>query len=160
MTTENKSTGLDDMEFLAKTFEELTNKELYEIIKARLEIFLVEQSIYLQDLDDIDYKSLHCFLWEDGKVCAYLRAFYKDKETVKIGRVLTIRHGEGTGRLLMGKSIDAIKNKMKCNKLYVEAQKYAVPFYEKHGFKTISGDFLDAGIVHVAMERRDLGESS
>lgn len=144
------------MEFIAKTFDELTNSELYEIIKARLEIFLVEQGINLQDLDDVDYKSLHCFLWEDGKVVAYLRAFYKKEDTVKIGRVLTIRHGEGMGKLIMEKSLEAIKNKMKCEKLYVEAQKYAAPFYEKHGFKTISGDFLEAGIVHVAMERNIL----
>lgn len=141
------------MEFFAKTFEELTNKELYEIIKARLEVFLVEQKIVLQDLDDTDYESLHCFIWENGKVGAYLRAFYKDEDTVKIGRVLTIRHGEGTGRLLMNKSLEAIKEKMKYKKLYVEAQKYAAPFYEKHGFKTVSGDFLEAGIIHVAMEK-------
>lgn len=140
------------MEFVSKTFDELNTKELYEIIKARNEIFTVEQKILYQDLDDIDYECLHCFIMEDKKVIAYLRAFRKD-DGVKIGRVLTIRHGEGTGRLLMENSFEAIKTRFSCNKIYLEAQKYATGFYEKHGFKITSGEFFDAGIVHVCMEK-------
>ena len=56
------------MRFIAKTFDELTTKELYEILKARAEIFVVEQNIKYVDMDDVDYKSFHCFLENDGKV--------------------------------------------------------------------------------------------
>ncbi len=140
------------VEFLSKSFDELNTKELYEIIKARNTVFLLEQKIICQDLDDIDYESLHCFMVENGRVAAYLRAFYIDEKTVRIGRVLTISHGHGQGKELMEKSLSAIKEKMPCFKIYIEAQKYAIGFYEKHGFKVTSGDFLDEGIVHVAME--------
>ena len=63
------------MEFFAKTFDELTTKELYEILKSRSQIFTIEQNIHCQDMDDIDYNSLHCYIMDDNKVVAYLRAF-------------------------------------------------------------------------------------
>lgn len=142
------------MELNVKTFEELTTAELYEILKARAQIFIVEQQINYQDMDDMDDKSLHCFFMENAKVTAYLRAFYKDEnpKVVKIGRVLTIKHGNGTGRALLEQSLKIIKEKMKCDKICIDAQKYAVGFYEKFGFKVTSDDFLEDGIVHVAME--------
>lgn len=142
------------MNITAKKFDELTTIELYEILKARAEIFIMEQNINYQDMDDIDYRSLHCFIKEGDKVIAYLRAFYKseDKSVVKIGRVLTLEHGKGIGRVLLEKSIKTIKEKMQCGTIYIEAQKHAIGFYEKFGFVATSGEFLEEGIVHVAME--------
>ena len=58
------------MELKIKFFDELTTRELYEIARARTEIFLMEQRIVCQDLDRVDYDSLHCFLEEDGKLLA------------------------------------------------------------------------------------------
>lgn len=140
------------MNLFVKNFEELHTAELYEILKARAEIFIMEQNICYQDMDDIDYNSLHCFFMENGKVIAYLRAFYRDKDVVKIGRVLTLNHGNGMGKELMAQSLRAIKEKMPCKKITVDAQKHAVGFYEKFGFQVTSGDFLEEQIVHVAME--------
>lgn len=85
------------MQFQTKKFDELTTTELYEILKARAAVFVVEQNCVYQDLDDLDYKSLHVFC-EDGKtVTAYLRAFYKEDDVVQMGRVLTLKHGTGLG---------------------------------------------------------------
>ena len=140
------------MNLIAKQFHELTTTELYEILKARSEIFIMEQHIHYQDMDDVDYDSLHCFFLEDNKVIAYLRAFYEQDGIVKLGRVLTLKHGNGVGRDLLEQSLMAIKEKMKCRKICMDAQKYAVGFYEKFGFKVTSEDFLEEGIVHSAME--------
>lgn len=142
------------MDFTAKRFEELTTKELYEILKSRAEIFIMEQRIRYQDMDNLDYESLHCFFVEDHRVTAYLRAFYADSDitTVKIGRVLTLKHAKGIGRDLMQQSIKAVKENMNCTKIRMDAQKHAVGFYEKFGFQTVSDEFLEAGIVHVIME--------
>ena len=140
------------MKFIAKTFNELTTVELYEIMRARAEIFIIEQGMNCRDLDGVDYDSLHCFLWEDGAVRAYLRAFVTDMDTgtVKIGRVLSITHGIGLGTRIMTESIPEIKRRLGC-KIVVNAQKHAAGFYEFLGFKATSGEFMEEGIPHVEM---------
>ena len=140
------------MTVIAKSFSELTTKELYEILKARAEIFVVEQNCVYQDLDDKDYESLHVFYEEDGKVIAYLRAFYKDDNTVQIGRVLTVQHGTGLGGKLLKEGIAQVKEKMNPAHLYIEAQCYATGYYEREGFRICSDEFLEDGIPHVQMK--------
>lgn len=135
----------------AKLFSELTTKELYEILKARAEIFVVEQNCVYQDLDGRDYESLHIFQEENGNVTAYLRAFFKDDSTVQVGRVLTLRHGTGLGGKLLEEGIRIIRERMKPERLYVEAQCYAIGYYEKAGFRVCSDEFLEDGIPHVRM---------
>lgn len=143
-----------DLKYIAKNFDELTTTELYEILKARAEIFIVEQHINCQDLDDMDYKSLHCFLWEANRVIAYLRAYFPDDniERIKVGRVLSLQHGRGWGKGLLEKSISVIKNKLKCKVICIDAQTHAIGFYEKFGFKVTSEEFWEEGVLHVAME--------
>ena len=96
------------MNIQAKFFEELTTRQLYEIVRSRTEIFLLEQKIICQDFDGIDYKALHCFIEEEGRVAAYLRA-YETEEGVKIGRVLSLTHNKGLGRRLMVEAIPVIR---------------------------------------------------
>lgn len=141
------------MEFKAKAFDQLTTTELYEIVRSRTEIFLMEQNIICRDFDGVDYHSLHCFLQEDdGKVVAYLRAYiYED--AVRIGRVLTLCHGIGLGKRLMTDSIPVIKEFFNCNKLVIDSQKHAEGFYMGLGFVTVSDEFLEENIPHVRMER-------
>ena len=136
----------------SKQFSELTLTELYEIIKSRAEIFLLEQKIICQDLDDMDYESLHCFFKDGKRVPAYLRAFSMDDETVKVGRVFTLEHKKGLGRNLMNESISEIKRVFNCKKIVVHAQKQAEGFYKKIGFNTVSDEFIEEGIIHVTME--------
>lgn len=142
------------MNLIVKTFQELNTKELYEILKARSQIFGVEQQTVYQDLDDIDYNAMHFFFMENDKVIAYLRAFYKDDnhDIVQVGRVLTVVHGKGFGRKLYEKSIPVILEKMPTKKLFMNAQKQAAGFYEKLGFKIISEEFIEKGVPHVFME--------
>lgn len=142
------------MNFKSKKFDELTTTELYEILKSRAEIFIVEHKMNCLDLDGIDYNSFHCFYEDNGRVIAYLRAFLNGN-VVKIGRVLTIKHNMGIGRKLMEKSIPAIKKHFNCEKISLNSQKHAVGFYKKFGFKTTSDEFLEEGIIHVSMS---LGE--
>ena len=141
------------MVFFVKEFDELTTGELYEIIKSRTEIFLLEQQIVCQDLDDVDYESIHCFFRQGERVTAYLRAFLSKEspETAIIGRVLTLDHGKGYGKALMEKSMEEIKQRFSCRRISLHAQKQAVGFYEKLGFSVASDEFLEEGVVHVTM---------
>ena len=140
------------MKLHIKFFEELTTKELYEIVRARTEIFLLEQHIICQDFDRVDYEALHCFLEEDGRVLAYLRAFVVEKGVAKVGRVLSITHNQGHGRKLMTESLPYIREKLGAEKVVVHAQKSAQGFYDKLGFAVTSPDYLEEGIPHVTME--------
>lgn len=142
------------MDLIVKEFNELTTVEVYEILRARSAVFILEQKMNCQDMDRTDYSSLHFFYQEDSEVTAYLRAYYKDdsKDTVQIGRVLTLKHGSGLGRRLLEESIPAIKDKFHCKKICLDSQIHAVGFYEKLGFKVTSDEFLEEGVIHVAME--------
>ena len=68
------------MRFESKQFSELTAEELYEILKSRNEIFVIEQECIFQDCDDRDY-GYHVFCRDDsGRVTAYMRIYEIDEE--------------------------------------------------------------------------------
>ena len=145
--------GSVELKLKSKMFDSLTPREVYEILKARSEIFMLEQNIICQDMDDEDYKSRHCFFEKDGRVVAYLRAYpAKEKDTVQIGRVLTLCHGNGMGRELVEKSLEDLKKHFGCKKITLHSQKQAEGFYKKFGFKTVSDEFYEEGVLHVTME--------
>lgn len=134
-----------------KYFGELSTRELYKILRARAEVFVVEQNCVYQDLDGKDYESLHVFFDSDKGVTAYMRAFFKDENTVQMGKVLTVEHGTGLGGELLRAGIEAVRARMKPARIYIEAQCYAVGFYEREGFRICSEEFLEDGIPHVQM---------
>lgn len=139
------------MKFVSKKFNELTTKEVYEILKVRSQIFIVEQKMNCLDMDGADYGALHCFITENEKIVAYLRAF-PNEDTVKIGRVLTTTHGVGLGRKIIEQSILHFKKTFECKKIELHSQITAVGFYKKLGFKITSGEFLEENVIHVSME--------
>lgn len=140
------------MNFVAKEFGALSGSEVYEILKSRLEVFMLEQKILCLDMDDVDYKSHHLYLEESGRVVAYLRVYRTDETTATIGRVLTLTHGKGLGRALMERAIPYIKEVMKPQKINLHSQVQAKEFYEKLGFSTLGEEFLEENIPHVTME--------
>ena len=138
------------MELKIKNFDALSTRELYEIARARTEVFLLEQRIICQDFDRVDYESLHCFLEEDGRVAAYLRAYRADGN-IKIGRVLSNPHGIGLGTRLMRESLPAIRKYFGDGDMMLHAQTRAKDFYKKLGFTVTSDEYLEEGVPHVTM---------
>ena len=143
------------MTFKVKRFSELTSTEVYGILRARAEVFVKEQGIRCVDPDNADFSAIHMFLEEDGKIIAYLRVLPDsgNKGTVKIGRVLTLTHGEGHGRILLEKAMLELKIKFNIKKITLHSQKTAVGFYKKLGFEFCSDEFLEEGIWHISMEK-------
>lgn len=137
-----------------KLFSELTNAELYEILKARFNVFVCEQHIHYLDEDNIDYTATHYSLRKKNIVIAYARVF-KDAEkgVIRIGRMLTLERNKGFGKYLVER-IAADARAKGAHTLRLHAQTQAVPFYEHLGFKTVSGVFTEAEIPHVTMERK------
>lgn len=140
------------MNWTIKTFDQLTGREIYEILRSRAEVFVKEQKINCVDPDGVDYKSWHIFAMEGDRVCAYLRAFKEGENTIKIGRVLTLIHGKGTGTQLMKYAISELKAKTGCKKIIMDAQSHAISFYQRLGFTITSEEYLEEGIPHVDME--------
>ena len=141
------------MQLVIKHYNELTADELYDILAARAEVFVVEQNCAYQDLDGIDKNAYHVYYKEDGKIVAYLRVINKGErlDEVSIGRVISLKRRCGLGNALMREGLRVAKEKFGATKVKIGAQLYAKPFYESVGFKQISGEYLEDGIPHIYM---------
>lgn len=137
-----------------KAFAELTTVEVFEILRARCDVFTVEQKICYPDPDDTDLEAVHVFSMDaDGRVHAYLRLYADGAEPglVHVGRVLTREHGRGLGREIMAAGIWAARERMGAKTLTLHSQQYCIGFYEKSGFSVCSDVFMEADIPHVEM---------
>ena len=78
------------MKINIKTFNELSIGELYDILKLRSEVFVVEQNCVYQDIDGTDQKALHVFGVVENKIIAYTRCFKPGDyfKEASIGRVV------------------------------------------------------------------------
>ena len=141
------------MNWILKHFSELSNRELYEILRVRVSVFVVEQTCPYQEIDEADFDAYHLFLTdESGHIRAYLRIFEKDADFVRLGRILTTERGTGLGLKLIFEGMRVSETLYGRRRFYVEAQSYAIGFYEKAGFRVVSEEFLEDGIPHVKME--------
>ncbi|WP_027623053.1 GNAT family N-acetyltransferase [Clostridium lundense] len=143
------------MNWKIKRFEELSVAEIYEILKERNEVFIVEQQCPYNDADEKDKNAYHLFCEKQGKIIAYIRILDKgiSYDEISIGRVLVHKQyrGNGLARQLMTKGIDYIENVLVENKIRISAQKYLIKFYESLGFKTVSSVYFEDNIPHIEM---------
>ncbi len=139
------------MKFIVKSFDELSNRQVYEILKARAKVFMFEQKIWYLDMDNIDYTAYHLFLEENGEVLAYLRAFNGEHDgKIHFGRVLSVEHNKGLGTILMNNAFEYFLKKG-IKSIVLNSQMTAVKFYKKLGFTLVGSEFIEAGIPHTKM---------
>lgn len=139
-----------------KTFDELTNQELYGILQLRTEVFVVEQTCIFQDMDGKDDKECqHIFCEVEGKVIACARFFpagvmYKE---AALGRICTslAHRGTGLGKELMKRSLEEMERCFPRQAIRIGAQTYLNEFYKRFGFVNVSEVYLEDGIEHVEM---------
>lgn len=141
------------MELIVKRFEELTVEELYEILRIRVAVFVVEQQCPYQELDDRDRQSFHVYLKDDDGILAYLRVVDRGVsfDEVSIGRVIALKRRCGLGSKILSEGIRVAKHRLKAEVIRIEAQTYAKALYEKQGFRQVSEEFLEDGIPHIQM---------
>lgn len=143
----------NELKLHKKTFQELTTEELYELLRVRSEVFVVEQNCVYQDMDGDDQKAIHLWLTVEEKVFALARvcpAGTHMKE-ISIGRVITTERGKGYGKQMMLYAIDAAIEHFDAKLIDIEAQEYAKGFYESVGFRQSSEPFMLDGIPHIKM---------
>ena len=157
MSSRAESRDFYIMEFIIKTFSELTTEELYQILRLRSEVFVVEQDCVYQDIDNKDQISYHVLGLKENELVAYSRIFdsgdYFSKPS--IGRIL-VKESErkfNYGHQLVDTSIQFILDNFKEKDILISAQTYLLKFYNSHGFIQEGKEYLEDGIPHVKMLR-------
>ncbi len=140
---------------ITKTFYELDTEDLYQILRLRSEVFVVEQDCVYQDIDNKDQNAIHLYYKEKNEILAYTRIFKAGNyyENPCIGRVVVSKKNRGNdlGKKIMIDSMEYIKHNIKGEKIELSAQKYLNKFYKDLGFYKIGEDYLEDGIPHQRM---------
>ena len=145
------------MNFVTKSFSELTTTELYKILQLRSEVFVVEQDCVYQDIDGKDQKAIHVIGYKGKNVVAYTRLFKPGYyfEEASLGRVV-VKHSERHhqyGYDIMNASIEAIKSYYNETVIKISAQCYLKNFYNNLEFFEVGEEYLEDGIPHIGMIR-------
>ena len=125
----------------------------YEFVQLRLETFVVEQTRIYNDLDDVDYRSIHLFNQNrEGRVDADARIFATGL-TIHFGQVAvaTDSRGQGLGKDMVEHILDLCEQRFPGRTIEIEAQEQVVGLYENLGFQTVCKPFLLASTPHVKM---------
>lgn len=142
-----------------KSFQELTNRELFDIYKLRVAVFVVEQECPYQEVDDDDLSAYHLtFRNDNGDLMAYLRIIPEKNQTVvRIGRVIVAKDFRGKGlakELLQTALRESTRLIPHANKIVLAGQAYLKDFYHAFGFHDVSDVYLEDDIPHIDMEKQ------
>lgn len=146
------------MKLVIKRFDELSVKELYEILRLRSEVFVVEQECVYQDCDGNDRDAYHVYAEQNGVTQGCLRILQRGQtfDTAAIGRVAVRAEyrGKGLARRMMEEALCLLCDVLGENIVKLSAQVYVEDFYKSVGFRPVSEPYLEEGIPHVDMEYR------
>ncbi len=141
-----------------KNFSQLNTHELYDLLKLRIDIFVVEQSCFYPDLDEHDRhpETQHLFCYQDGIMAAYLRILPKGltyQDYISIGRVVIApsARGKGLGHELMQVALAKCLEHFPTDTVKISAQEHLEKYYNQHGFERVSHMYLEDGIPHISM---------
>ena len=146
------------MQFHTKTFDAISTTELHDLLKLRIDVFVVEQACYYPEIDGHDPHCLH-ILGKDqsGTIAAYTRILpagllYKE---VSFGRVAVAQphRGKGLGHELLKATHAAIEQAYGTVAVRISAQLYLTGYYQQYGFETVGEEYLEDGIPHIEMLR-------
>jgi len=132
-----------------------TEAELQHAYRVRTLVFVEEQGVSEEEeIDDLENEAIHFVGYHDSKPIAASRMRFVDQQYAKLERICILKEerGKGFGRYIILFMENLAKSKgYKQSKL--NGQTYAESFYQRLGYKTVSGEFTDAGIPHVAMQK-------
>jgi ElaA protein len=141
-----------------RRFDELTAGELYELLRFRQSIFVVEQRSPYPDLDGLDENAWHLSGRVEDELAGYLRllATADPAPLVRIGRVAISSplRGRGLGRTLMEHALRLHREEYAAHGAVLSAQLHLVPFYRAFGFVATGRPYDEFGVLHVEMRLR------
>lgn len=141
--------------FATKSFRDLSTQELYDVLRLRSEVFVVEQNCPYLDPDDKDQACLHVMGFDGARLAAYARLVPPGLayDSPAIGRVVIAAgfRKHGYGKALMKQCIGEAERHFKAGTITISAQQYLEKFYTELGFVTKSGMYLEDDIPHIKM---------
>jgi ElaA protein len=142
--------------FAIHRFDALSAAQLYAVLKARQEVFMIEQACLYSDCDDRDADAWHVLGTDDaGTLAAYLRILPPGNRYAEpsIGRVLTTApfRGTGLGRALVAQGLAHCARLYPDHPIRILAQEYLLRFYASFGFSICSATIDEDGILHREM---------
>lgn len=147
-------------------FDQLTTRELYQLARLRIDVFVVEQRCPYPELDGLDLLSgtVHLFAHDDAQPVAYARVLAPTVNTsggadahcacVHIGRVLVAQpyRRRRLATALMQRALDHCRTHHKGHSIALAAQVDVMAFYTSLGFTPCSAHYIEDGIAHVDMQ--------
>ena len=131
--------------------------ELYEVLRLRSEVFVLEQRCLFQDMDGSDPQAMHLLGVRGGELLGYARCFGAGVKfpEASFGRVVTRQSVRGTslGHALIEQAITAIHQLWGPQPIRNGAPTHLADFYTKHGFKDVGCTYLEDGIPQLEMLR-------
>ncbi len=144
-----------NIEWQCLPYRQLTTDQLYDILRLRSNVFVVEQECVYLDVDDLDQDSWHLLGYDGEQLALYARIFVQKGRSV-IGRIVTAstHRGMGLGKEVMKQAMGFIRSRPEefPETIYLMAQSHLEKFYQGFGFATISEPFDEDGIPHIDME--------
>ena len=143
------------MKIIVKRFKELSVEEIYQILKVRADVFIIEQKCIYKDIDGKDEKAIHVLGKENNETIAYTRILQNDEQYnfPSISRVVVKKknRGEERGKKIMKETIKYIVEELKEKTIVLAAQKYLEKFYRELGFIAEGEEYLEDEIPHQKM---------
>ncbi len=139
-------------------FTGLTTQQLYELLKLRVDVFVVEQACAYPELDDKDIQSdvWHLLGYQDQSLIAYARLLAPgiSYPSASIGRVATQQQarGNGLGRQLLDQALVECQRHWPEHDIEIGAKHYLASFYQSYGFQPTSAVYLEDDIPHIDMK--------
>ncbi|WP_227935001.1 GNAT family N-acetyltransferase [Alkalihalobacillus deserti] len=130
-----------------------TKKQLDDAYRVRTEVFVEEQNVPLEEeIDQFEDEAIHFVVYDQNEAAIGAGRLRFVDGYGKIERICIVKtsRGTGVGQVLMEKIEETVRSKG-AMKTKLNAQIQAQTFYQKQGYETVSGEFLDAGIPHVTM---------
>jgi ElaA protein len=138
-------------------FADFSAALLYEVLRFRQAIFVIEQRCAYPDLDGFDRRARHLLLWRGDVLAGNLRLIpFAAEARVTIGRVAVRSEfrRQGLARQLMQETLIACERDYPAQAVTLSAQTYLARFYESLGFEAVSPPYDDYGVPHIDMVRR------
>ena len=145
-------------QFIWRCFTDLSHSDLYDLLRLRQDVFLVEQQCLFPDMDGRDHAAIHLLVkGKDGLLLGCCRVLPPESEVdcVAIGRFVVRENvrGQGLGHEMMREAVKECASRFSGNAMLVRAQSHLAGFYGHHGFRVSGKEYMEDGIPHIDLVR-------